>query len=184
MLPQRFDARRLVPVMPADVTARTCPAAEALVRACCLGAGPATRPWWQPWGLPRIEWPFGVFHVADAETARRACLQLDGTWGLVDAKDSAARYRIRLAAQRADLSWWRPLAAHDSWDAGWVTSAAALQGFRPRRATLIVVAQTAIDDAGLRVLAELEQVAWGWRRAVRLVMTGGPAPTFARHLAG
>lgn len=183
MLPKRFDARRMAPVDAADVTARTCADSEALIQACRLGAGPATRPIWQPWAQPHIEWPYGVFHVANAEVARRACLQLDGTWTLVDAKSNAERLRLRLAAQQADLSWWRPLAAHDPWDAGVVTSAAALHGFRPRRATLLIVANTAIDEAGLQVLAELERLAWGWPRAVRLVVTGGPPPTFARPMA-
>lgn len=184
MLPKRFDNGRMVPVVPGDVTARTCPASEALIRLCRRGAGPATRPLWQPWGQPRIEQPYGVFHVADAEVARRACLQLDGTWTLVDAQGSAERWGLRLAAQRADLSWWRPLSAHDAWDTGVVTSAAALLGFRPRRATLLVVAHTAIDEAGLQVLAELGRAARGWPRAARLVVTGGAVPAFASPVGG
>jgi hypothetical protein len=64
-----------------------------------------------------------------------------------------------------------------------VRSLPALQTFRPRRATLLMVAQTAIDGAGLRVLAGLEQTAWNWPRAVRLVVTGGRPPAYARAVA-
>ncbi len=180
MLPQRFNQRLLTAVAPGDVGARTCAHTEALLRACRLGAGPATRPLLQPWAAPHIEWPYGVFHVADLEVARRACLQLDGTWTLVDAPTGAARWRLRLAAQRADLSWWRPLSAADAWDAGLVKTVADLPGFRPRRASLLVLPHTAIDAAALAVLASLEQEARHWSRAVRLVVAGGAPPAFAR----
>lgn len=177
---QRFDNRRLTPLPPDGVVTRTCARSAALVRACQLGAGPATRPLWQPWESPRIEWPYGVFHVDSVDVARRAGLQLDGSWQLVDATTALARLRVRLAAQRADWSWWRPLAPQDAWDAGVVKDLSGLQGFRPRRATLLIVEHSAIDDAGLRVLAQLEQESWGWARAVRLVVAGGLPPAFAR----
>ncbi|MBL8313504.1 MAG: hypothetical protein JNK55_07125, partial [Rubrivivax sp.] len=62
---QRFDGQRLRAVGHQEVGARDCAGTRALLRACRLGAGPATRPALMPWLPPRIEWPFGVFHVAD-----------------------------------------------------------------------------------------------------------------------
>ncbi len=184
MLPRRFDLRLLHPVAPADVSARSCAASAALVRACRLGAGPADRPLWQPWARPHIEWPYGVFHVSETETARRACLQLDGSWALADASSALGRWQVRLAAQAADLRWWRTLNEADAWDAGVVRSAAALTAFRPRRPTLLVVEHQALDAAALRVLGRLEQQAQDWPRAVRLVVAGGPPPAFARSVTG
>jgi hypothetical protein len=61
-------------------------------------------------------------------------------------------------------------------------SVLSLQGFRPRRATLIVVEQSPVDAEGLAVLAAMEQLAWGWPRAVRVVLVGGEAPAIARPL--
>lgn len=181
---RRFDSARLSAVPPSSVGARDCAATRSIVQACRLGAGPATRPTWQPWLPPRIEWPFGVFHVHDAEAARRACLQLDGSWALADAQGAAARWRIRAAALRADLAWWRPLAQGDAWDAGLARSVAGLQGFRPRRATLVVVEQGAarLSREDLAQLAQLEQQAWGWPRAVRVLLVGGEPPAAARPL--
>jgi hypothetical protein len=184
MLPRLFDLRLLNPVTPADVGARTCAGTEALVAACRLGAGPATRPLWQPWARPHIEWPYGVFHVARAETARRACLQLDGSWALADARGPLGRWGVRLAAHAADRCWWRALRDADAWDAGVVRDLAALQGFRPRRATLLVIEHTALDAAALALLSQLEQQARDWPRAVRLVVAGGPPPAFARAVRG
>lgn len=183
MILSRFDGARLRAVDPADVSARTCDGTRTLVQACQLGAGPATRPVWQPWLPPRIEWPFGVYHVGRADVARRACLQLDGTWAMADASGGLGRARIRAAALLADAAWWRPLAAADAWDAGVARSVAALQGFRPRRATLIVVEQAPLSREELQTLAQLEQQAWGWPRAVRVVLVGGPAPAMARPIS-
>ena len=182
LLPSRFDAARLRPVEPRSVGPRLCEGSRALVQACRLGAGPATRPALQPWAAPRIEWPFGVFHVRQAEAAYRACLQLDGSWVLADAVGVAGRWRVRAAALAADAAWWRPLAEHDAWDAGVAHSLARLAGFRPRRATLIVVQQAPLDSAALAQVAALEQQAWNWPRAVRLVLVGGDAPAIARPL--
>ena len=182
LLASRFDAARLRPVEPGSVSARLCERTRALVQACRLGAGPATRPFWQPLAVPRIEWPWGVFHVREAEAAYRACLQLDGSWAMADAGSASGRWRIRAAALAADAAWWRPLAAHDAWDAGVAHSLSGLKGFRPRRATLIVVEQAPIDGEGLAMLATLEQQAWNWPRAVRVVLVGGDAPGMARPL--
>lgn len=182
LLPSRFDAARLRPVEPGSVSARLCERTRALVQACRLGAGPATRPFWRPWARPRIEWPWGVFHVREAEVAYRACLQLDGSWTMADAANALGRRRIRAAALAADAAWWRPLTAQDAWDAGVAHSLARLKGFRPRRATLIVVEQASIDGEGLEVLTTLEQQAWNWPRAVRVVLVGADAPDMARPL--
>lgn len=183
MLLSRFDRARLRPVEPGEVTARTCAGTRVIVQACQLGAGPATRPLGQPWAVPRIEWPFGVFHVAHVEAARRACLQLDGSWGMADAVGGFARLRIRAAALAADAAWWRPLANSDAWDAGVALSVSGLQGFRPRRATLILVEQAVLSREELSVLAQLERQAFSWPRAVRVVLVGGNPPALARPLA-
>jgi hypothetical protein len=177
---RRFDSARLQPLaLPADGL-RHCAATARLLAACRLGAGPATRPPFMPWEPARIEWPFGVLHVANAAVARRAALLLDGSWAMADATGAAARLGIRGRALWADAAWWRPLQATDAWDAGQALRPAALVGFVPRRATLIVVDAAALDEAGVRVLAQLEQAAWGWPRAVRVVVTGGVTPPFAR----
>lgn len=182
MFPSRFDRTRLRAVAPVEAGPRSCAATQAIVQACRLGAGPATRPTWQPWLPPRIEWPFGVFHVRNAEAARRACLALDGTWPMVDAAGAAGRWRIRAAALWADAAWWRPLADGDAWDAGVALSVAGLQGFTPRRATLVVVEQARLSPEDGKVLAQLEQAAWNWPRAMRVVLVGGEPPQQARPL--
>jgi len=176
----RFDSARLEPVpLPADGR-RHCEATARLLAACRLGAGPATRPLAMPWLPPRIEWPFGVLHVADAAVARRAALLLDGSWAMADAAGAGARLAIRARALWADAAWWRPLQPTDAWDAGLAPRPAALAGFVPRRATLIVIDAATLDEAGARVLGQLEQQAWGWARAVRVVVAGGATPAFAR----
>jgi hypothetical protein len=179
---RRFDRSRLQALpLPSDGL-RRCAASERIVSACRLGAGPATRPWWQPTGPVRIEWPFGVFHSADGAAAVRAALQLDGSWGMADAGSAAARLRLRAEALVADLAWWRPLQDQDAWDAGTAPAPAALAGFKPRRATLILIDGTRLDADGARVLGQLEQVAWDWPCAVRVLLSGGPTPPFARPL--
>ena len=120
---------------------------------------------------------------ASAEVARRACLQLDGSWSLVDAPGTARRLRIRAQALAADLAWWRPLAEQDAWDAGFARSVAGLQGFRPRRASLVVVDQAPLTRDDFAVLQQLEAQAWGWPRALRVVLVGGDVPALARPLA-
>jgi hypothetical protein len=121
-----------------------------------------------------------VLHVADAAVARRAALLLDGSWAMTDAAGASARLAIRGRALWADMAWWRALQPTDAWDAGIAAVPKALEGFVPRRATLIVIDAATLDDAGLRVLANLEQRAWGWPRAVRVVVAGGSVPAFAR----
>jgi hypothetical protein len=177
----RFDSSRLQAVPPSAVQARTCPRTEALLQACRLGAGPATRPWAEPGGAVRIEWPFGVFHSDSIETARRACLQLDGSWWMADAS-AAGRLAIRARALWADAAWWRALQPGDAWDAGVAVDAAQLAGFMPRRPTLIVV-EGELSEAGRQALASLENRAYELPRAVRVVLVNsGPAPPYARHI--
>lgn len=176
----RFDTARLQPVPLPDDGLRQDPATARLLAACRLGAGPATRPAWMPWASARIEWPYGVLHVADGAVARRACLLMDGSWAMADAGSLMGRLALRARALVADLAWWRPLATTDAWDAGVAPRPAALAGFRPRRATLIVIDAHTLDEPGLRALAQLEQMAWGWPRAVRVVVAGGVSPPFAR----
>ena len=151
---RRFDRARLSPVPVGAVGARRCAVSDALVAACRRGAAPPTRPW---------AW----LTVPDAETARRACLLLDGSWGLIDAS-AAGRWLIRGRALWADLARWRPPRPADVWDAGWAPDPAALRGFVPRRATLIVVDGT-LDAAGQAALDDLAQRASGLRHALRLV---------------
>ena len=179
LLLSRFDSHRLQAVQPREVQARRCARSDALVKACRLGAGPATRPWAEPFGPTRIEWPFGTFQVDDAEVARRACLQLDGSWWLADAS-VAGRMVIRAKALLADAAWWRALQAHDVWDAGFAPDPAALVGFVPRRATLIVI-EGEPDGAGRQALDSLARRADALRRAIRVVVVGAPMGA-ARHI--
>lgn len=176
---QRFDTARLRPVDPQGVDARSCARTEALITACRLGTGPANAHWASPGGPVRLEMPFGCYQVDDLETARRAALQLDGTWRMADAA-AVGRLAIRAQALWTDLAWWRPLAPGDAWDAGEAASADHLAGFTPRRTTLILVTAPA-DDQLARALATLERSATAWRRAVRVLLLGAP-PGWARHL--
>jgi hypothetical protein len=151
---RRFDRARLSPVPPDAVSTRRCTLSDALVDECRRGAAPPTRPW---------AW----LTVSDAEAARRACLQLDGSWGLADAS-APGRWLIRGRALWADLARWRPPRPADVWDAGWAPDAAALLGFVPRRATLIVV-EGPLDAAGQAALDDLARRAPGWRHALRVL---------------
>ncbi|MBL8341822.1 MAG: hypothetical protein JNL30_10175 [Rubrivivax sp.] len=176
---RRFDARRLHPIPTHAVSARRCPRTERLIAALHLGAGPANRHWAEVSGAVRIELPFACYQVDDLEIARRAALQLDGTWRMADAS-AGGRLVIRAQALWADVAWWRALQPADASDAGEAGHAAALAGFEPRRTTLVVVAGTP-DDDGLRTLAELERQGFGWSRALRVLLVGAAAGT-ARHL--
>jgi hypothetical protein len=176
---RRFDTTRLRAIPTTAVSARRCPRTDKLIAACRLGAGPANRHWAEPSGPVRIEMPFGCYQVDDAEVARRAALQLDGSWHMADAS-GAGRLAIRAQAVWADLAWWRALQAGDAWDAGEASTATTLNGFEPRRTTLVVLAGTP-DEAGLRTLADLERRAAGWTRAVRVLLVGAE-PGTARHL--
>ncbi|MBL8345990.1 MAG: hypothetical protein JNN03_11150 [Rubrivivax sp.] len=176
---RRFDTTRLRAIPTTGVAARRCPRTDKLVAACRLGTGPANRHWADPAGPVRIEMPFGCYQVDDAEVARRAALQLDGSWAMADAS-LPGKLAIRARAQWADLAWWRALQPGDAWDAGEARDAGVLAGFEPRRTTLVVIAGTP-DEAGLRTLAELERRAAGWKRALRVLLVGA-APGTARHL--
>lgn len=165
---RRFDSTRLHAVPPDAVSARSCPRTEDLVTACLRGAGPATRAWALPFGPVRIDLPFRMLQTDSAEIARRACLQLDGSWAMQDAS-ALGRLAVRGRALLADVAWWRPLQTDDVWDAGIAPSAAALRGFEPRRATLIVL-EGEPDEAGLQALAEIDARAESLRRAVRVLV--------------
>ena len=84
---------------------RWCRRSVAIVAACLLGAGPATRPRWQVWGVQRIEYPFIVLHVDDADAARRACLAPDGSRAVAvrvgELADSSSMARRIATTQRA-----------------------------------------------------------------------------------
>jgi len=176
---RRFDTTRLRAIPAGSVSARHCPRTERLIAACRLGTGPANRHWAEPSGPVRIEMPFGCYQVDDVEIARRAALQLDGSWRMAEAS-AAGRLAIRAQALWADLAWWRALQPGDAWDAGEAKGAASLAGFEPRRTTLVVI-EGHPDEAGLRTLADLERRAAGWARAVRVLLVGA-APGTARHL--
>lgn len=179
----RFDSRRLQAVATTAVQARSCAHTQALVAACRLGAGPATRPWAEPFGHTRIEWPYGSFQVDDAEVARRACLQLDGSWWMADAS-VAGRLAIRAKALLTDATWWRALQPHDAWDAGFASDPGALMGFVPRRATLIVI-EGEPDAEGRKALDSLARQADALRHAIRVLIAGPAnlqAGNSARHI--
>jgi hypothetical protein len=169
MLLSRFDSTRLRPVPVCLSGARSCSESAVLVASCEQGAGPLARPWWHPWAQPRIEQPFAVLRTTDLAVARRACLWLDGSWQLQDAASGLARWAVRLQALWTDIAWWRPLQQGDAWDAGVADHPARLEGFRPRRATLIVIDQ-ALDEAGLRALEAIRARSCDLQRAVRVVL--------------
>lgn len=184
MWPTRYDLSRLSPVSPQQAgQPRSCARSEALVRQCRLGAGPATRPVLQPWRAPHLEWPFGIFHLDDADAARRACLILDGTWELAERGTALARAALRLRVLAADAAWWRPLTPDGIWDTGVARSVSALASLRPRRATLAIV-EGVPDPAGVRDLVAMERQAHRLPHALRVVLVHpGPAPGFARPIA-
>jgi DNA-binding transcriptional LysR family regulator len=105
MLWDRFDSARLRAVSPQAVSLRSCRRSVAIVAACLLGAGRATRQRWQVGGVPRVEHPFSVLHVDDADTARCACLALDGSWAMAvrvgELADSSSVARRIATTQRA-----------------------------------------------------------------------------------
>jgi hypothetical protein len=147
---RRFDGARLHAIAPEAVTARCCARSDALVAACRAAAETQ---------------PLAVLHGDDPEIARRACLQLDGSWCMVDAS-AVGRLTIRLRALLTDTVW----------DAGWASDPGALPGFEPRRATLIVVQ----GEPGAEVLADLARRAPGWRRPLCLLVLPGLQATAAR----
>ena len=135
----RFDTTRLRHVPPEAVTARRCPATDALVAAC--RADTDTR-------------PLAVLGGSDAEVARRACLWLDGSWWLQDAS-ALGRWAIRGRAL------WRDRREHpagtvpdvDPWDTGWARDPATLPGFVPRRPSLARASATWRRPVRLLLLA-------------------------------
>lgn len=177
---RRFDSSRLRAIATTAVAARRCARTDKLIAACRLGAGPANRHWAEPSGPARIEMPFGCYQVDDAEVARRAALQLDGSWRMADAS-SIGKLAIRAQALWSDLAWWRALQPGDAWDAGEAPDVSALAGFEPRRTTLVVITGTP-NEAGLRGLADLERRAGGWTRALRVLLVSA-APGTVRHLS-
>ena len=150
MIRQRYDRQRLNAVQPDEVSARRCPATDALVAAC--RADVAAR-------------PLVVLGTTDAEVARRACLWLDGSWWLQDAS-AAGRLAIRLKALWRDRAPTSALRDDDAWDPGWARDGAALAGLVPRRATLVVL-QGPLDPA---VLSALARASSAWRRPVRVLL--------------
>jgi hypothetical protein len=158
MTPRRFDQSRLRAVEPSPGAVRHCPASDALVAACRQGAAPLTRAW-------------AVLETADPAVARRACLQLDGSWDLADAS-GWGRMQIRVGALLSDLVWWRPARPGDYWDAGWAADPAVLRGFVPRRATLIVIRLPLreADRTALADLADRAEQGTGFRHALRCLM--------------
>jgi hypothetical protein len=150
MIRQRYDRQRLNAVQPDEVSARRCPATDALVAAC--RADLSTR-------------PLVVLGAPDAEVARRACLWLDGSWWLQDASASG-RLAIRLKALWRDRVPTAALRDDDPWDTGWARNPAALVGLVPRRATLVVL-EGGLDPAVLSALARDSST---WRRPVRLLL--------------
>lgn len=150
MTRQRYDRQRLTPVQPDEVSARRCPATDALVAACRADLG--TR-------------PLVVLGAPDAEVARRACLWLDGSWWLRDASP-AGQVAIRLKALWRDRAPTATLRDDDPWDTGWARDGASLAGLVPRRPTLVVL-EGALDPAVLSTLARASST---WRRPVRLLL--------------
>lgn len=150
MTRQRYDRQRLTPVQPDEVSARRCPATDALVATC--RADLSAR-------------PLVVLGAADAEVARRACLWLDGSWWLQDAS-ATGRVVIRLKALWRDRLPTAALRDDDPWDTGWARNGAALVGLVPRRPTLVVL-DGPLDPGALSALARASS---GWRRPVRLLL--------------
>lgn len=151
VLSRRFDSSLLrVQALPPWKGAAT-QADPALLAAlqhwCQVGAGPACRPWWRPWGAPVLQRPLAVALWLDpkarhAATLEAACRSLDGTPRL-QAGGAAAGLWLRLRVKLNDLCWWRSRQADDPWDCGYLNYGpghrAPLRAFQPRRATLIVL---------------------------------------------
>ncbi len=188
-LGSRFDSARLRPALPGQSrpTAGPSPRAQALrgvLNWCHLGAGPARRSLWRPTELPQVERRLAVALTGSLQSAQDACLQIDGSWLLQDCAGAAARLALRLSVKCHDALWWRARASSDPWDSGFALSASALAGFKPRRATLIVIESDTIDSA-LQAVAELHARQAQLPHAVRvLIVSGQPAGAWAAAWRG
>ncbi len=150
VLSRRFDTRllRVQPLPPWAGAAKEADPAllAALQHWCQEGAGPASRPWWRPWGATTLARPLAVALWLDPEarhaaTLEAACRSLDGSPRL-QALSGAAGLGLRLRVKLSELCWWRSHQADDPWDCGYLNYSpehrALLRAFQPRRATLIV----------------------------------------------
>lgn len=136
-LTARYDLQALQPpeelAPPALQAAMTHPAWPALLAWCHEGGPWAARPW------PDNGASAGA---PDVNLAHTLGLVLDGSLRLRACRGAASRLGLKLRTKLNDVSPWRVRLPADPWDAGWLRPGSAglqaLQGFQPRRPTLLV----------------------------------------------
>lgn len=183
----RFDAQVLrAPAAPglSDIHFESLTAAQksqwqALQAWARLDAGSGQVPLWRPWQLAMVPQPLAVAVMVCDDMASSAawveafCRDIDGTGRLVALPHARARLAWRLRIKLSELAWWRGGALHRPWDAGFLRSGAtvlgALQSFRPRRPSFIVMLAT--DGPTLQgSLGPLHKAAQAWHQPVRLLV--------------
>ncbi len=124
---------------------------QSLVRWCHNGAGPGGGRFWQPWLRFQVRRPLAVAvlrsddSVALQRFSQALCRYLDASPALEACDSTWAGLKLRLAVKGRECLWWRARQEDDPWDCGLLQPDAlrsgALDQFRPRRATLLVLSE-------------------------------------------
>lgn len=147
------------------------------LQAWCLGPDAGT-------GLSVAVWtaPPGSPEDAVIEAFSR---YLDGSHQLLAAGGALPGLLLRLRVKACDVAWWRPRRATDPWDSGYVLDQpavrAALAGFNPRRATLMVALDWS-EPALIEVLGPLARSAAWFQHPVRWLVVQRNADSLVERL--
>lgn len=131
------------------------------------------------WCLAEPSLQLAVAHSLPSELkAARAtalALQLDGSHALHARSGTAQRVVLRLRVKLQDIRLGHDVQADDIWDSGWVPDEplawAALERFRPRRPTFIVLNGLPLE-AVQRSLAQMQRASVSYRKPVRVLVLG------------
>lgn len=182
----RYDQAALrvqppAPSAPWPVGALPARGMQALLDWCFQGTAPGRRPLWWPWGRAQLEQRFAVAALAGAASgpalAEALSRHIDGSDQLQTCASGRARIGLRLRVKWHDLLWWRARRPDDPWDSGYLVDGpaalAALQSFRPRRASLLVCVDLPAPAVQARV-AVLRAGQSRFAHPVRLLVVGTP----------
>jgi hypothetical protein len=182
----RFDSVLLRP--PANLDLATLTASSntgGQLRDWCFdGAGTGAAPLLLPNAIPAMNQPLSIAVWETAPPPEQAAQQtqlnafmgqLDGTGLLLACSGPGAGRWLRLHIKLREALWWRARQANDPWDCGFLNTDAAavaqVQGFLPRRATLIVAQDVphSLLHERLTVLRERQSM---FRQPVRVLVMG------------